>query len=106
MFDPTMKKKKKKKKVPLDLDALEEPSAPSNVDEKNENTPESENQDNAAEEKEGKEDKGDMILNSNTCMIMKLKHHHLKFCDLLRYSCRICCLCSLRSLPRIFSYRW
>lgn len=54
-----MKKKKKKKKVPLDLDALEEPSAPSNADEKNENPPESESQDNVAtEEKEDKEDTG------------------------------------------------
>lgn len=61
MFDPTMKKKKKKKKVLLDLDALEEPSAPSNVDEKNENAPENENQDNVAtEEKEDKEDTGNM----------------------------------------------
>ena len=55
MFDPTMKKKKKKKKVLLDLDALEEPSAPSNVDDKNENPPEGENQENEIiEEKEEK----------------------------------------------------
>ena len=61
MFDPTMKKKKKKKKVPLDLDALEQPNVPSNVDEKNENPPENENQDNVAtEEKEDKEDTGTM----------------------------------------------
>lgn len=73
MFDPTMKKKKKKKKVPLDLDALEEPSAPSNVDEKNENTPESENQDNAAEEKEGKEDKDILDLDDFTGMKKKKK---------------------------------
>lgn len=55
MFDPTMKKKKKKKKVPLDLDALEEPRTPSNMDE---NTHEMENQENTVEEKEEKEDKG------------------------------------------------
>ena len=62
MFDPTMKKKKKKKKVPLDLDALEEPNAPSNVDEKNDNPLENENQDNVAtEEKEDKEDTGNLI---------------------------------------------
>ena len=62
MFDPTMKKKKKKKKVPLDLDALEDTNAPSNVDEKNDNPPEIENQDNVAtEEKEDKEDTGNLI---------------------------------------------
>ena len=62
MFDPTMKKKKKKKKAPLDLDALDEPNAPSNVDEKNDNPPENENQDNVAtEEKEDKEDTGNLI---------------------------------------------
>ena len=63
MFDHTMKKKKKKKKVPLDLDALEETNAPSNVDEKNENPPENENRDNVAtEEKEDKEDTGTQLI--------------------------------------------
>lgn len=66
MFDPTMKKKKKKKKVLLDLDALEETSTPSNVDEKNENALENENQDNVTtEEKEDKEDTGEDTMMTN-----------------------------------------
>ncbi|KAJ7360549.1 eukaryotic translation initiation factor 2 [Desmophyllum pertusum] len=73
-FDPTMKKKKKKKKVPLDLDALEEPSAPSNADEKNENPPESESQDNVAtEEKEDKEDTDILDLDDFSGMKKKKK---------------------------------
>ncbi|XP_020623853.1 eukaryotic translation initiation factor 2 subunit 2-like isoform X2 [Orbicella faveolata] len=74
MFDPTMKKKKKKKKVPLDLDALEEPNAPSNVDEKNDNPPENENQDNVAtEEKEDKEDTDILDLDDFSGMKKKKK---------------------------------
>ena len=62
MFDPTMKKKKKKKKVLLDLDALDEPNAPSNVDDRSENPVEGENQDNdVTEEKEEKGIDGDNI---------------------------------------------
>ncbi|RMX50197.1 hypothetical protein pdam_00004830, partial [Pocillopora damicornis] len=70
MFDPTMKKKKKKKKVPLDLDALEEPSAPSNIDE---NTHEMENQENTVEEKEEKEDKDILDLDDFSGMKKKKK---------------------------------
>lgn len=74
MFDPTMKKKKKKKKVPLDLDALEESNAPSNVDEKNDNPPENENQDNVAtEEKEDKEDTDILDLDDFSGMKKKKK---------------------------------
>ncbi|XP_058971373.1 eukaryotic translation initiation factor 2 subunit 2 isoform X2 [Pocillopora verrucosa] len=70
MFDPTMKKKKKKKKVPLDLDALEEPSTPSNMDE---NTHEMENQENTVEEKEEKEDKDILDLDDFSGMKKKKK---------------------------------
>lgn len=55
VFDPTMKKKKKKKKV-LDLDALEDSNAPSNVEDKSENVPDVDNKDNeVTEEKEEKD---------------------------------------------------
>lgn len=45
MFDPT-KKKKKKKRVLLDLDALEEQSAPSNLEDKSDCVSEADNKDN------------------------------------------------------------
>lgn len=50
-----MKKKKKKKKV-LDLDALEDSNAPSNVEDKSENVPDVDNKDNEVTEE--KEEKG------------------------------------------------
>ena len=61
MFDPTMKKKKKKKKIPIDLEALEDSSAPTNDDVKIENPLEKEKDNQETTEK--KNEKGDKGMN-------------------------------------------